>query len=158
MTAWLPNDAQERADYLSDLACSHVVGLAGAVILDRFAAVMATRDLEVSDWIVLWQLRRMETRQTAGVLAARTRLRASTLSTSLKRLSGRGLITRARVDADQRSVNVALTDSGRACFDELMPRMRDADARCLAGLTPDERETLLRILRTLLMSLPAESR
>ncbi|MFN4154491.1 MAG: MarR family winged helix-turn-helix transcriptional regulator [Paracoccaceae bacterium] len=53
-------------------------------------------------------------KQTVGALGRQVQLESNTLTPLLKRLEDRGLITRTRSEADERQVNIALTDQGRA--------------------------------------------
>lgn len=52
--------------------------------------------------------------QTVGSLGRQVQLESNTLTPLLKRLEDRGLITRSRSTADERQVNITLTDTGRA--------------------------------------------
>ena len=52
--------------------------------------------------------------QTVGSLGRQVQLESNTLTPLLKRLEERGLITRSRSTADERQVNITLTDTGRA--------------------------------------------
>lgn len=58
---------------------------------------------------VLWERRAT----TVMALATALRLTTGTLSPLLKRIEAAGLITRTRMLADERAVQVALTDAGR---------------------------------------------
>ena len=58
----------------------------------------------------LWE----QDKQTVGALGRQVQLESNTLTPLLKRLEERGLITRTRSAADERQVNITLTDPGRA--------------------------------------------
>lgn len=60
--------------------------------------------------LALWQ----ESPTTVGALCARLKLDTGTLTPLLKRLQTAGLVERRRDESDERRVNVALTDQGRA--------------------------------------------
>lgn len=64
--------------------------------------------------MLLWE----EDNQTVGQLGARLSLDSGTLSPLLKRLTTAGLVTRHRRVEDERSVAIALTDTGRALRDK----------------------------------------
>jgi MarR family transcriptional regulator, organic hydroperoxide resistance regulator len=64
--------------------------------------------------MLLWE----SDNQTVGQLGARLSLDSGTLSPLLKRLTAAGLVTRHRRVEDERSVSIALTDTGRALRDE----------------------------------------
>lgn len=58
----------------------------------------------------LWE----QDKQTVGALGRQVQLESNTLTPLLKRLEERGLVTRIRSEADERQVNITLTDRGRA--------------------------------------------
>lgn len=60
--------------------------------------------------LVLWE----DERQTVGSLGARLYLNSGTLTPLLKRMDAAGLVVRRRDPEDERRVQVALTDEGRA--------------------------------------------
>jgi DNA-binding MarR family transcriptional regulator len=62
--------------------------------------------------LVLWE--RPDDAHTVKRLGATLRLDSGTLSPLLKRLESAGLVTRRRAARDERSVEVGLTDAGRA--------------------------------------------
>ncbi|GAB3277271.1 MarR family winged helix-turn-helix transcriptional regulator [Parasphingorhabdus pacifica] len=88
--------------------------------------------------LVLWEREAVSVKQLGSLL----RLDSGTLSPLLKRLQTGELITRRRNAEDERSVEVALTDSGR----ELRERAREIPRRMLAatGLTSVEEVDELR--------------
>jgi DNA-binding MarR family transcriptional regulator len=71
--------------------------------------------------MLLWE----EDHQTVGQLGARLALDSGTLSPLLKRLTAAGLVTRHRRVEDERSVAIALTDSGRALRDRAIAISQD---------------------------------
>lgn len=64
----------------------------------------------------------------------------------LDRLSQRGLLMRRQ---EGRSNRLYLTEAGRAVFEEVVPAQEAEIARLFSSLTPDERTTLLSLLRKL---------
>ncbi|WBB67303.1 MarR family transcriptional regulator [Micromonospora sp. WMMD812] len=99
--------------------------------------------------LVLWE--RDDDATTVSALGAELRLDSGTLSPLLKRLEGAGLVVRRRAADDERRVEVALTDAGRA----LRQRVDDVPARIAraTGLTAAElvalRDTLTRVTETI---------
>jgi DNA-binding MarR family transcriptional regulator len=61
-----------------------------------------------------------------------------------------GLVTRTRQATDERVVQVDLTAQGRAQLSEMRQRQREAVARLLAVLDPQEQATLQRLLARVL--------
>lgn len=82
---------------------------------------------------VLWQKGPQPVKEIAAVL----QLDYGTLSPLLKRLEAADLVTRLRRPDDERSVEIALTDSGEAMRD----RAEDVPARLTTALGLDEQTT-----------------
>src|SRR5690606_10175184 len=90
---------------------------------------------------LLWQKGAQPVKEIASVL----QLDYGTLSPLLKRLEAAGLVIRSRRRDDERSVEIALTEAGRA----LRPKADDVPTRLTGamGLDARESEELLRTLR-----------
>lgn len=80
-------------------------------------------------------------------LAARVHANPSNITVVVARLEGRGLITRQST-GDRRVKGVRLTESGIAMRDRMTERMA-AEHPAVRGLSANQRETFLRILRRL---------
>ncbi|SCF07006.1 transcriptional regulator, MarR family [Micromonospora carbonacea] len=99
--------------------------------------------------LVLWE--RGDDAPTVSELGAALRLDSGTLSPLLKRLEAAGVLVRSRSAADERRVEVRLTDAGRA----LRERMCGVPLRVAlaTGLTEAEliglRDTLNRVTETI---------
>ena len=75
-----------------------------------------------------------------------TRLKAPTVSVLLRRLEEEGYVTRVPDPVDRRAVRVSLTEKGRE-FDRLhLSNICSNDQTAMAGLSPEEVETLTRLL------------
>ena len=66
--------------------------------------------------LALWEHDRLSVKEIGALL----QLDSATLSPLLKRLEANGLIRRRRCDEDERSVDVCLTDAGRALRDRAL--------------------------------------
>jgi DNA-binding MarR family transcriptional regulator len=98
---------------------------------DRYRPVLGSLGLTYPQYLAMLALWEQEP-VSVGRLGERLRLDSGTLSPLLKRLEAAGLVTRTRSAADERSVEVALTDAGRA----LRAEARDVPAwigSCIAG-------------------------
>lgn len=71
-------------------------------------------------------------------------LDSGTLTPLLKKLEGKGLITRARSPEDERNLNVTITEAG----EKLRDRALDIPTKIMAttGLTAEETEALYHLL------------
>lgn len=86
-----------------------------------------------------------------------TRLKAPTVSTTLRNMEADGLVNRETDKDDARATRVYLTDRGR----ELDKKMRASNAKiekaCLSGISAEEQDQLADILRRIKESLESES-
>ncbi len=86
-------------------------------------------------------------------LARCTGLKPPTVSVALGKMEREGYIERQVCATDGREVHVYLTDSGRRLEEETQARLRNADAIVMRDVTPEESETLRRILLKIRRSL-----
>ena len=97
---------------LDDQLCFALYAASRAVTA-RYRPMLEAIGLTYPQYLVmmlLWE----EDHQTVGQLGSRLALDSGTLSPLLKRLTAAGLVTRHRRVEDERSVSIALTDTGRA--------------------------------------------
>ena len=94
--------------------------------------------------MVLWEHREISSKELGTCLY----LDSGTLTPVLKTLESKGLITRARSQADERNLIVGLTENGLALRD----RAVDVPAKMSAcsALSPEDAAELYRILRKLM--------
>jgi len=105
-----------------------------------------------SHHMLLWRLKR---RAESGVpsrvtdIAGALHLTPAAVTQLVDELVRRGLVQRHRDERDRRAVLVDLTEAGSALLADQRQRRRSVVQDVLAALEPEERETLLRILRRL---------
>ncbi|MEU7906924.1 MarR family transcriptional regulator [Actinoplanes sp. NPDC049118] len=155
ISAWLPDEPDERATYLANLGGPHLLALAGSLIATQFAEALRPLDLQISDWLLLDRLYPHHEALSAGELATRAGIPASTVSTALARLGRRGLVTRRRPDDNQRTVHVHLTEAGRSFYASARPGLGAALNASYGALTPEADATLRTLLTTILNGSPA---
>ncbi len=73
-----------------------------------------------------------------------------TMSRTLDKMEGEGLIAREVSDTDQRVRLIRLTEAGEALYDNIWPVMIAANDDMLAGVSSDDRADLMRILAQIL--------
>jgi len=100
---------------LDDQLCFALYAASRAVTA-RYRPMLEQIGLTYPQYLVMMLLWEQDN-QTVGKLGARLALDSGTLSPLLKRLTAAGLVTRHRRVEDERSVSIALTDSGRALRD-----------------------------------------
>ena len=82
-------------------------------------------------------------------LAQRMGTSGPTMTGLIDRLERQGMVTRERDDDDRRLVRVRLTDAGRGAFALLDTHFTDRVTAILDVLAPDDRETFVRLLGTI---------
>ncbi len=86
-------------------------------------------------------------------LSALTVTEQSTLSRALDNMERGGLIRRTARSGDNRFVDIALTDEGRAVFDQIWPTMRGEYRNMLQGIGEEEYEQFLSTLHKILKNI-----
>lgn len=79
-------------------------------------------------------------------LARRTGLKPPTVSVALGKMERQGYISRVASEKDGREVRVCLTDAGKKLEEFNQTRLRAAESIAMRDVTPEESETLRRIL------------
>ncbi|MEQ8699455.1 MAG: MarR family winged helix-turn-helix transcriptional regulator [Bauldia litoralis] len=92
---------------------------------------------------VLWE----EEGLTQRELSARVGTKEPTTIVALRSMEAAGLVTRRRSETDRRKIHVDLTPKARALRDTLLPLARGVSETATGGLTPEETETLHKLLR-----------
>jgi len=83
---------------------------------------------------------------TPTEVSARLTVTSATVTGLLDTLESRGLVRRRPHPSDRRSILVEITDDGRRLLEGLVPGLIEHEKRWAAGLTPSQREQLLRLL------------
>ena len=116
-------------------------------IIKRYKPFLDRIDLTYTQYItmmVLWEHGRI----TSKALGEKLYLDSGTLTPLLKKMEAKGLITRRRSEADERSLIVSLTEEGEALKDKALSVPHQM-ASCVC-LEPEEAQELYRILYKLL--------
>ncbi len=74
----------------------------------------------------------------ATEIVARSSMDKVVVSRAVKRMEERGFLTRETNEADGRSYLLRLSETGRAVYDDLGPKLKAVEAKMLRGLTDDE--------------------
>lgn len=116
-------------------------------IIKRYKPFLDEIDLTYTQYIammVLWEQGSTTVKELGNALY----LDSGTLTPLLKKMEAKGLITRRRSEADERSLIVSLTAEGEALKDKALSVPRQM-ASCVC-LEPEEAQELYRILYKLL--------
>lgn len=139
------SEAASRQSTLDDELCLALY-TASRAMTARYRPILAPLGLTYPQYLVmsvLWE----DGPTTVGGIGVRLHLESSTLSPLLKRLELVGFVARRRDDADERTVVIELTTTGR----RLRTRGREVHHRvCTAtGMDASEREQMIGQLREL---------
>ena len=86
---------------------------------------------------------------TLGVLAERILITSGSLTYVVDQLQKRGLVQRVACPADRRVTYADLTDAGRALIAAIFPEHAEQLRQAVSGLTPEEQETAIALLKKL---------
>ncbi|RAP75000.1 MarR family winged helix-turn-helix transcriptional regulator [Paenibacillus montanisoli] len=67
----------------------------------------------------------------------------------IDKLAGKGLAQRKACPTDRRVIYAEITEQGRQFLDEIFPRHREVIANAVSGLSPEEREQAIHLLKKL---------
>ena len=84
-----------------------------------------------------------------GDLSERVLLTSGSMTPVIDKLERRGLLARRRCSEDQRITYLGITSAGRALMASIFPGHAEAIRRATAGLGPDEKRTLVVLLKRL---------
>ena len=112
-------------------------------------------DVTPAQWFflrALWEEEGLSQRE----LSRRVRTTEPTTVSALRLLERNGLIERVRNAQDRRTINIFLTDKGRALKDDLVPGVLDLNRIATDGLTSEEVEDAFRLLNKMRNNIAAK--
>jgi DNA-binding MarR family transcriptional regulator len=116
-------------------------------LIKRYKPLLDELDLTYTQYIammILWEKKSVNVNELGRFLF----LDSGTLTPMLKKMEQKGLLCRTRQGADERKVLITITDAGET-LKERAKRVPQRIAACV-NLTPDEADTLYRLLYKLL--------
>jgi len=119
--------------------------------LPLYSWVEQTYGLSRPEFVVIFSLG-LKDGAVARDIATSSGFPKNTLSRAIHKLVGLGLIDRAEDSGDRRRVVLTLTASGRALFDEALPRFVGFEHMMLEALTPEESATLSSLMAKLVQA------
>ena len=90
------------------------------------------------------------------VIARYCEIEPATVGSILSRMERDGLIQRQQRDGNRRSLYVSLTERGEQLGRQMQNIFAEADQRAMAGLTPEQQQTLQQLLGQVLQNLNGE--
>ena len=141
----MPSTSSRLADFMP-----YRMSVTTNAVSDLIAGEYRARfGLKVPEWRVMAVLGDLGS-QTQRQLVGATRMDKVAVNRACKVLEERGLVARTPNTRDGRSHHLALTDEGRAMFDQIMPLALDMERRLFACLSRSETEALKTSLGKLL--------
>lgn len=113
--------------------------------------VERTYGLSRPEFVVIFSLG-LTDRAVARDIAASSGFPPNTLSRAIHKLVRLGLTTRTSDAADRRRFVLMLSETGRALFEEALPRFVDFEHMMLEALSEDERTTLSRLMAKMVLA------
>lgn len=127
-------------------AAGFVLRIAQLSAFDRFFEIFGESEIKVSEFIVLLAIAENPgVRQ--GVVANVLKIKWSNMTKLVRTLEARELIGRHIPPHDRRSVELHVTDAGRAQIDAVTERMYESDRQALSMLSDAEHQQLLQLVR-----------
>jgi DNA-binding MarR family transcriptional regulator len=122
------------------------LNVAASVVSEGLARIYEERfGIGIPEWRVLATAGEFGT-VTATAIGRHAHMGKVKVSRAVAMLEARGLIARAPNEEDRREAFLVLTRAGRAMYEEIVPLALGYAARLSAGLAPDERALLERLL------------
>jgi len=130
-------------------AIGALIGRTRKTMIARIDAELAPLDVSAAQWIVVLLVGETAASSATGLCemlgydpGAMTRL--------LDRLEGKGIVRRVRSPEDRRTIQLELTDSGKALYPKIVSAMVDVNNSLLQGFSHDEVSQLEGYLRRML--------
>ncbi len=140
--------------FLLDASPSHLLHRAQQAAADLHVAALGANGLTQRQFAVLAVLAAQDG-VSQSELVVRTGIDRSTLAEMVARMEAKGLTQRTKSVTDSRANSVTLTATGRAIYEEAMPKLAEVDAAVLARLPVNKRAGFVDLLTRLALPLAA---
>ena len=131
-----------------DLKLLVVLSRAHASVLRHMEADVARHGLTIAEFGILEALYHKGP-MLLGEVQRRILVSSGGVTFLVDRLQKKGLVERRACDADRRARYAALTKQGEALIRRIFPEHARCVSRAVSGLTKTERQTAIKLLRTL---------
>ena len=144
------------ANYAMRNSVGYLMRISSNRLLPQMEALFQDEELTFSQWTTLVALHDGRI-TTASDLADNICHDAGSLTRLVDQMIERGLVTRARDEADRRVVRLKLTARGRKLVEALAPRVMNFWNGLLAGFSTAEVDTLIALLTRLVTATEAKT-
>jgi DNA-binding MarR family transcriptional regulator len=130
-------------------AIGALIGMARKTIIAKIDAELAPLDVSAAQWIVVLLVGENAV-SSATALCEKIAYDPGAMTRLLDRLESKGIVRRVRDPEDRRTIQLELTDSGKALYPKIISAMVDVNNSLLRGFSRDEVSQLEGYLRRML--------
>jgi len=130
-------------------AIGALIGRTRKTIIAKIDAELAPLDVSAAQWIVVLLVGENAASSATG-LCEMLAYDPGAMTRLLDRLEGKGIVRRVRSPEDRRTIQLELTDSGKALYPKIISAMVDVNNSLLQGFSHDEVSQLEGYLRRML--------
>jgi DNA-binding MarR family transcriptional regulator len=139
----------DKKDFKPREAIGALIGLARKTIIAKIDAELAPLDVSAAQWIVVLLVGENAV-PSATALCEKMAYDPGAMTRLLDRLESKGIVRRVRDPEDRRTIQLELTDSGKALYPKIISAMVDVNNSLLRGFSRDEVSQLEGYLRRML--------
>jgi DNA-binding MarR family transcriptional regulator len=130
-------------------AIGALIGLARKTIINKIDAELAPFDVSAAQWLVVLLVGENAVSSATG-LCEKLTYDPGAMTRLLDRLESKGIVRRARSPEDRRTIQLELTENGKALYPKIIAAMADVNNSLLRGFSHDEVSQLEGYLRRML--------
>jgi DNA-binding MarR family transcriptional regulator len=139
----------DRKTFKPREAIGALIGLARKTMFNKIDAELAPLDVSAAQWLVVLLVGEDAVASASG-LCEKLAYDPGAMTRLLDRLEGKGIVRRVRTADDRRTIQLELTDNGRALYPKIIAAMADVNNSMLRGFSRDEVDQLEGYLRRML--------
>lgn len=130
-------------------AIGALIGLARKTMITKIDAELAPFDVSAAQWLVVLLVGE-KTVSSASGLCDKLAYDPGAMTRLLDRLERKGIVRRVRTPEDRRTLQLELTDSGKALYPKIIGAIANVNNSLLRGFSRDEVRQLEGYLRRML--------
>ena len=139
----------EKKTFQPREAIGALIGRTRKTIIHKIDAELAPLDVSAAQWIVVLLVGENAASSATGLCEALA-YDPGAMTRLLDRLEAKGIVRRARSPEDRRTIQLELTDSGKALYPKIISAMVDVNNSLLRGFSQEEVGQLEGYLRRML--------
>ncbi|HKW37299.1 MAG TPA: MarR family transcriptional regulator [Burkholderiales bacterium] len=130
-------------------AIGALIGLARKTMINKIDAELAPFDVSAAQWLVVLLVGENAVSSATG-LCEKLAYDPGAMTRLLDRLESKGIVRRARSAEDRRTIQIELTESGKALYPKIISAIADVNNDLLRGFSRKEVSQLEAYLRRML--------